>query len=423
MKPLRYIVIAALAMGLAAQTSEADQAQAARNAAAAKVQADMVKASAAYQQGLNSISSADWAQASEQLAKAEAQLAQLQKLSTAGTVKNLDAAMYWQAYAASKLGKEQAALAKLEALQQEFPDSSWMNDAKALTMQMKQLSGQTVMPAAQGNDDLKLLAINSLMENDPAQALPMLEKVVHGTSSPAVKSRALFVMAQNHSPEAIADITAVAESNDPALSAQAVKYLGMEGGSKGMAALAGIYAKNANKSTRTSILHAYMLGGDKTDLLAAAKSETDPDLQQMAVHELGISGGKDELWQLYQANPPTPVKASILHAMFLAGDTAHLIPLAKAEKEPSLRADAIHSLGLVGGPEAADALTAMYTGAQERSNSQAIIQALFVHGSAADLVSLARKETDPELKRSLVQRLSMMHDKAATAYLLEILNQ
>jgi len=426
MKPLRLLLIAALACGLAAQTAKADKAQADRNAAYAKAQTEYVKASAAYQQGLNSISSADWARASEQLAKAEAQLAQLQKLDTTGTVKNLDAAMYWQAYSASKLGKEQAALDKLQALQQKFPDSSWNNDAAALKMQLQQLSGQDAMPAAHGNDDLKLLAINSLMENDPAQALPMLEKVVNGASSPAVKSRALFVMAQNHSPEAIADITGIAQSStDPALSMQAVKYLGMEGGPKGLAALSGIYAKNTNKNIRSSILRAYMLGGDKADLLTAAKSETDPDLQEMAVHELGLSGGKDELWQLYQTNPPAAVKASILHSMFLSGDMGHLIPLAKSEKDPSLRQDAIHSLGLVGSPQATDALISMYTGAQDRSGSEAIIQALFLHGhdGATDLVGLARKETDPGLKRDIVQRLSLMHDKAATAYLMEILNQ
>ncbi|MGH9393577.1 MAG: HEAT repeat domain-containing protein [Terriglobales bacterium] len=358
------------------------------------------------------------------MSKFDAVQAQLQKLDSTQTAKELDAAMYWQAYAASKLGRLNDAMNSLATLNAQFPDSAWKEDAAALKLQLQQISGQNVSPAAQGNDDLKLLAINGLMQSDPAQALPLLEKVARGTSSPAVKSRALFVMAQNHSPAAIADITEIAESStDPGLSLQAVRYLGIEGGDTGRAALADIYAKSASNDVRSGILRAYMMGGDKARLLAAAKSESNPDLQQQAVRELGLAGGKEELWQVYQSNPPAAVKASIIRSLGMTGDLDHLIPLAKGEKDPSLRADAIHSLGLSRSSQAQDALAAMYSGAQDKANSEAIIQALFLQRGTAALVALARKETDPELKRDLVQRLSLMHDKAATAYLMELLNQ
>ena len=39
------------------------------------------------------------------------------------------------------------------------------------------------------------------------------------------------------------------------------------------------------------------------------------------------------------------------------------------------------------------------------------------------LVSLARKETNPELRRELVRRLSFMRSPAAVEYLTEILNK
>jgi hypothetical protein len=38
-------------------------------------------------------------------------------------------------------------------------------------------------------------------------------------------------------------------------------------------------------------------------------------------------------------------------------------------------------------------------------------------------VALARKETSPEMKRDLVQKLSLMKSKVATDYLLEILGK
>ena len=54
---------------------------------------------------------------------------------------------------------------------------------------------------------------------------------------------------------------------------------------------------------------------------------------------------------------------------------------------------------------------------------RAAIDALFFHGNADALVSLARKETNPELRRELVRRLSIMRSPAAIEYLTEILNK
>jgi hypothetical protein len=52
-----------------------------------------------------------------------------------------------------------------------------------------------------------------------------------------------------------------------------------------------------------------------------------------------------------------------------------------------------------------------------------VINALFIANDAKGLVTLARKETDPTLKKSIVGRLSIMKSKDATDYLLELLNK
>ena len=38
-------------------------------------------------------------------------------------------------------------------------------------------------------------------------------------------------------------------------------------------------------------------------------------------------------------------------------------------------------------------------------------------------MALARKEQDPAMKKEIVQKLSLMHSKVATDYLLELLNK
>ncbi|HUX67047.1 MAG TPA: HEAT repeat domain-containing protein [Terriglobales bacterium] len=412
--PFSPFALLALSAGLAAQASPAAPAAqaAAVQAKAAEVQA---KAAAAqkYQQGLDFINDAQWNKALAAMDDAQQRLGY-----------QADAALYWQAYAESKLGRANAALKALADMKRSFPNSAWQNDAEALALELRQAAGQPVSPATQPNDDLKLLAINGLMQSDPAQALPLLEKLVQGTASPAVKKRALFVLAQNHSPGAINALVQVAQSHaDPGLGEEAVRYLGMMGGERGRAALARIYAGPASLPAKQDILRAYMIGGDRARLLAAAQGEANPQLQQEAIRDLALAGGKAELWQLYQANPPLAAKREIIRALGLTGDLEHLIPLAQSETNPALRADAIRSLGLSGSAKAQDALLALYTGAHDRAASEAIIQALFLHNSAAALVGLARKETDPQLKRRLVTCLSLMHSKAATQYLMELLNK
>ena len=53
-----------------------------------------------------------------------------------------------------------------------------------------------------------------------------------------------------------------------------------------------------------------------------------------------------------------------------------------------------------------------------------MINALFVQNNAESLVAIARKETDPALKREMVSKLSLMtKSKVAMDYLMEILNK
>ena len=56
-------------------------------------------------------------------------------------------------------------------------------------------------------------------------------------------------------------------------------------------------------------------------------------------------------------------------------------------------------------------------------SSKAAAQALFLAGDSHDLIELARAEKDPAAKQSLVQQLSIMHNKEASDYMLEILNK
>jgi hypothetical protein len=337
---------------------------------------------------------------------------------------NEDAALYWRAYCEDKLGRRSDALGSIAELDHKYPQSRWQNDAKALEVQVRNETGQPVSPQSQSDEELKLLAINSLMQSDPSQALPLLQKVLTGTGSPRLKERALFVLAQSGTPEASQILVRIAEGNsNPELQMKAVKYLGLFGGSKGVEELGQVYSSSNDEDVKRSILQSFMLAGARDRLYAAAQNEKKPDLQREAVQMLGVSGDRDDLWKLYQTTPPEEVRHAILQAMFISGDADHLEQLARSEKDEDLRIAAIHDMGLMGGDRTGSTLVSMYAGAKNPDVSRAVLQALFLQGNAQAIVDIARKETDPEMKKQAVEKLSLMHSKVATDYLLEILNK
>ena len=58
-----------------------------------------------------------------------------------------------------------------------------------------------------------------------------------------------------------------------------------------------------------------------------------------------------------------------------------------------------------------------------RSVRGEIVNALFIQGNAKAMVDLARKENNPEMKKAIVSKLSIIGSKDATEYLMEILNK
>lgn len=366
-----------------------------------------------YESGLDALDDSRWDEARQQFD---------QIVRDGGS--NADAALYWRAYCEDKLGRRQDALASITDLEHKYPQSRWQNDAKALELQVRNESGQAVSPDSQSDEELKLLALNGLIQSDPSRALPEVEKVLNGTGTPRLKQRALFVLAQSGTPEASQILLRIAQGNsNPELQTKAVNYLGLFGGSRGVDELAQVYSSSNDEDVKRAVLRSFMLAGARDRLYTAAQGEKNPDLQRQAVQMLGVSGARDDLWKLYQSTPPEEVRRAILQAMFVAGDADHLEQLAKSEKDEDLRLAAIRDMGLTGSDRTGSTLISMYAGAKDPETGKAVLQALFLQGNAQAIVDIARKETDPEMKKEAVQKLSLMHSKVATDYLMELLNK
>ncbi len=326
-----------------------------------------------------------------------------------------DAALYWKAYAENKAGRSQQALATLRQLSGDHPKSEWLDDAKALEVEIRGGSaGEDGDPGLNEDEELKLYALNGLMGSDPERAVPMLQKFLRGNHPPRLKAQALFVLSQSDSPEGHKTLVEVARgSAHPELQLQAIEYLGTAGGDEAVRALDEIY-RSARPEVREAVLHAYHIDDRTGRILAIARDGKDP-LQGEAIQLLGAMEARQELRQLYQSEPA--LRMEILNALGVAQDVETLARVAREEPDPALRREAIQGLGISDTPEAAKALRSLYGASTDAPTRQAILQAFMVQDNARVLIEIFNAEKDREIRREIVRLLASMDSDEAEKFL------
>jgi HEAT repeat protein len=337
-----------------------------------------------------------------------------------------EGALYWKAYAENKEGQSANALNTCAELRKSFPRSRWLDECGALEIEIRGKSGHPVSPQAEPDENLKLLALNALMQQDQAEAVPILQKILVGNQSDELKSRALFVLAQNGSPQAEALVNQVAQGQSgPALQIRAIRMLAAAKGKSADDTLASIYEHSTDVKVKRVILQSYLITGDSSKLLIVARQETNPELVKAAIQTLGPMSAGQELLTLYRATSNPQTKADIINALIPSGHNgiSPLSEIAQSEPDPELRRKAIRNLGIAGGMSVAPALVSTYQKNSDVSTKRAAAQALFLANDAQDLITLARAEKDLEMKQYLVQQLSLMHNPESTKYMIEILNK
>jgi hypothetical protein len=108
-------------------------------------------------------------------------------------------ALYWEAYALNKLGQPAQALSTCGALGRDYPSSSWIHECGALEIEIRARTGKPIQPNAAQDDDLRLLALNSLMLKDEPRALAEIQEILNGNASEKLKKEALFILGQHYS--------------------------------------------------------------------------------------------------------------------------------------------------------------------------------------------------------------------------------
>lgn len=225
----------------------------------------------------------------------------------AKTARRTEAALYWKAYSLSKMSRQVDAAASCEVLRAKYPASSWNNDCGALSInvQVDQKNMQVpvvVVPdgvevgssAKPGSDeDLKLLALNSLARQDPSRAIPLLRNILSNSPSPEMRKHAIFVLAQSKSPEAAALLNDVAMGKmGVPLQAQAIRMMGVFEGKRANDTLAEVYRTSKDVEVKRAVISAFFISQDAPRMVEMARNEKDLDMKRTIVSQLALMNDK-----------------------------------------------------------------------------------------------------------------------------------
>jgi len=242
-----------------------------------------------------------------------------------------DAALYWKAYAENKAGRSRQALASLQHLAGTHPKSEWIDDAKALEVEIR--GDDDDVPLSE-DEELKLYALNGLLGSDPERALPILQKFLQGNHKPQLKEQALFVLSQSDSPEARKILVDVARgSAHPELQLKAIEYLG--------------------------------IAGDVDILAELARQEKNAQVRAQAIRGLGLVESEKSsaaLRSIYSSSSDASVRKAVLEALFIQQNARALIDLYRTEKDREVRREIVRYLSLMESEEAIQFMSKIFEG-------------------------------------------------------------
>jgi hypothetical protein len=332
-----------------------------------------------------------------------------------------DAALYWKGYALGKAGNKSQAAATFAELRKAYPQSKWVKDAGEREAEWKGATGNV---GGGLSDEEWAIAFAGLMNSNPEKGVEVARTRLQGNSSTKTKDKVLYVLATQGSEKGQDLLISVAKtSNDPDLRKRAIKYIGMNGNASGRAALKDIYNSTTDISVKKAAFQAWLMCGCKEEVLAVANTDRSPELRREAIRYLGMMGARNELRAIYKSSTDAETRQAVITGMLMSGDTQGLVEITATEKDPEVLDKAIETLGMVGGQDSLTALTNMYNSHNDLPTKKRVINAMFVHNAAKEMVALARKETNPELKRVWLQKLSVMSSPEITEYMMEILNK
>ena len=228
------------------------------------------------------------------------------------------AALYWKAYSLEKLGRKDDATATCNVVISDPSKSQWKVECQRLSAETNysqrdlermieradrdanraveintrlaevRVEGRDKRDPVDPDDELRVIALNAIMQQDPAKAMPLLHSFIFSTKSIDVRKRALFILVRSKDPAAQAMLLEAAkDNNDIELERAAVQSLGMRGKTEAPR-LKEIYLNATDKRVKEAAVGGLFVAGDAADMVELARAEKDIDLKRNLVSQLSV---------------------------------------------------------------------------------------------------------------------------------------
>lgn len=353
---------------------------------------------------------------------------------------DVDAALYWYAYALKRQGNAKEAAKQLKRLIKDHGRSGWREEADAMLAELAPALGEPqIIEKALGkeNEELKIIALQSLFESSPDRAMTYVAEWLrpNSTASRRMKESAVSLLGAHGGKGAVPILLDIARNQpDVKLRQTAIHRLGEEGGEAVIDDLMQIYAADRDGKIKQQILHA--LGEMESPrahakLLDIARNAAEPvELRRSAIHRLGERenpSALNDLLQVYESDANVEIRRQIIHAIGESEDpraAAKLIEIARTAPNVELRRQAIHQIGEKDNEASLDDLMRLYQAEGSVEIKRQIIHAFSEMKSPrakAKLVEVARATGEiVELRRAAIHRIGESDDTASLGMLVSL---
>ncbi|MGD2215803.1 MAG: HEAT repeat domain-containing protein [Gemmatimonadales bacterium] len=370
-------------------------------------------------------------------------------------------ALYYQAFALYRNGRERdlrAAEEALRELQSRYADEEVaQRDAEELMARIQGVlaqrgdaaAGEDVTRRARGigvggqeeacEDEIRIAALNALLQMNSEQALPILERVLaergEDACSVEMRRKAVFLLSQ-HIDDANVDLLLDVVQNDPdsEVRQQAVFWLSQVPGERTVDALEEILQTSDDPELQNKAI--FSLSQVETERAGqilrdyAMREGADPELRAQAIFWLGQSHGAenaDFLREIYASTEEYEIKEKIIFSLAQIGDdqtASWLLDLAADPDEPmEMRKKALFWAGQSHVLSIRE-MGELYERMPERELREQIIFALSQRhedGAVDLLLEIARTEEDVELRKKAIFWLSQVDDPRVAELLLQLI--
>ena len=347
--------------------------------------------------------------------------------------KNLDAALYWMAYADYKLAKYDQCRSTLDKLLQKYPSTNWKDDARTL---LAQVPGAY----AAAYEDV----VRAVRAQTPQPAQPLQEPQVYTPTitMPAVTLAPGAPVAQVEgvvTPGAIGfgpSESDDADSNDPCeFKIVVLQALFQTDVQRGIMAASEWLKPGSTQTVRCKSAALTLLGrnGGKTVtpvILGVARSEPDLKLRARAISALGATNDDtvvDSLRDFAMSSQDNSIVEASLYALSKhTGERAITVLgefAANGSRTAAQRKVAIASIASRPGEPAVDALFRVYDGDQTVEIRKAVISGFANRKSeraGTKLFDIARSSDNVELRKAAISAISRRGGDKAIEFLLNL---